>query len=59
MCNQFAARGYVVANTEYRLGWNPYLPTEPERALSGSVGKYGFHPNRYSVFATTYPLAAN
>ena len=34
MCNQFAARGYVVANTEYRLGWNPYLPTEPERAAS-------------------------
>ena len=34
MCNQFAARGYVVANTEYRLGWNPFLPTEPERAAS-------------------------
>ena len=34
MCNQFAARGYVVANTEYRLGWNPYLPTEPQRAAS-------------------------
>jgi hypothetical protein len=33
-CNNFAARGYVVANTEYRLGWNPYLPTEPERASS-------------------------
>ena len=34
MCNQFAARGYVVANTDYRLGWNPFLPTEPERAAS-------------------------
>ena len=34
MCNQFAARGYVVANTDYRLGWNPFLPTEPEGAAS-------------------------
>ena len=33
-CNQYAARGYVVANTEYRAGWNPALPTEPERAAS-------------------------
>ena len=33
-CNQFAARGYVVANTEYRLGWNPALPTEAERGAS-------------------------
>ena len=24
----------MVANLEYRLGWNPYLPTEPERASS-------------------------
>ncbi len=34
MCQQFAARGYVVANTDYRMGWNPFLPTEPERAAS-------------------------
>jgi hypothetical protein len=33
-CNQFAARGYVVANTDYRLGWNPALPTENERGAS-------------------------
>jgi acetyl esterase/lipase len=33
-CNQYAARGYVVANTDYRLGWNPALPTEAERASS-------------------------
>ena len=33
-CAQYAHRGYVVANTDYRLGWNPYLPTEPERAAS-------------------------
>ena len=33
-CNQYAARGYVVANTDYRAGWNPQLPTEPERAAS-------------------------
>ncbi len=23
ICNQFARRGYVVANMDYRLGWNP------------------------------------
>ena len=34
MCQQFAARGYVVANTDYRLGWNPALPTEAERGAS-------------------------
>ena len=33
-CNQYAARGYVVANTDYRLGWNPALPTEAERGAS-------------------------
>ena len=33
-CNEYAKRGYVVANTDYRLGWNPALPTEPERASS-------------------------
>ena len=25
MCQQFAARGYVVANTTYRMGWNPFF----------------------------------
>ena len=34
MCQQFAARGYVVANTDYRMGWNIFLPTEPQRAAS-------------------------
>ena len=24
-CNQYAARGYVVANTDYRAGWNPCI----------------------------------
>lgn len=33
-CRNYAVRGYAVANLEYRLGWNPYLPTEPERAAS-------------------------
>jgi hypothetical protein len=33
-CNQYAARGYVVENTDYRLGWNPALPTEAERGAS-------------------------
>ena len=33
-CTNYAARGYVVANTEYRLGWNPILPTENERSAS-------------------------
>ena len=34
MCNEYAKRGYVVANLEYRLGWDPALPTEAERATS-------------------------
>ena len=33
-CMEYAKRGYVVANTDYRYGWNPLLPTEPERATS-------------------------
>jgi len=33
-CMEYAKRGYVVANTDYRYGWNPALPTEPERATS-------------------------
>ena len=33
-CKSYAARGYVVANTDYRFGWNPALPTEPQRAAS-------------------------
>jgi len=33
-CNSYAARGYVVANTDYRFGWNPALPTEAERGAS-------------------------
>jgi len=33
-CMEYAKRGYVVANTDYRYGWNPRLPTEPERATS-------------------------
>ena len=34
LCEEYAKRGYVVANLEYRLGWDPYLPTEAERATS-------------------------
>jgi hypothetical protein len=34
LCMEYAKRGYVVANTDYRFGWNPQLPTEPERASS-------------------------
>ena len=33
-CKSYAARGYVVANTDYRFGWSPTLPTEPQRASS-------------------------
>ena len=34
ICKSFAKRGYVVANLEYRLGWNPAAPTQAERAAS-------------------------
>jgi hypothetical protein len=34
ICKSFAKRGYVVANLEYRRGWNPTAPTQAERAAS-------------------------
>jgi hypothetical protein len=34
MCISYAKRGYVVANVEYRLGWNPAAETQSERAAS-------------------------
>ena len=34
ICKSYAKRGYVVANLEYRLGWNPYALTQAERAAS-------------------------
>jgi hypothetical protein len=34
ICQSFARRGYVVANLEYRLGWNPQAPTQADRAAS-------------------------
>ena len=33
ICRQLARRGYVAASCDYRLGWNPQAPTQPERAL--------------------------
>jgi hypothetical protein len=34
ICSRFARMGYVVASCDYRLGWNPYATTQPERAYS-------------------------
>lgn len=34
MCQSYAKRGYVAANVEYRLGWNPAAQTQSERAAS-------------------------
>ena len=34
ICKSYAKRGYVVANLEYRLGWNPAAATQAERAAS-------------------------
>jgi hypothetical protein len=34
ICQSYAKRGYVVANLEYRLGWNPLAPTQADRAAS-------------------------
>lgn len=31
ICSRFARMGYVVASCDYRLGWNPLAPTQPER----------------------------
>ncbi len=40
ICEDYAKRGYVVANIEYRLGWNPTLPTQTERAASLMIAVY-------------------
>lgn len=34
ICQSYARRGYVVANLEYRLGWNPGAATPAERGAS-------------------------
>ena len=40
ICEDYAKRGYVVANIEYRLGWNPTLPTQTQRAASLMIAVY-------------------
>ena len=39
-CEGYAKRGYVVANIDYRLGWNPMLLTQEERAASLMTAVY-------------------
>ncbi|HIF14781.1 MAG TPA: T9SS type A sorting domain-containing protein [Bacteroidetes bacterium] len=39
-CEAYAKRGYVVANIDYRLGWNPLLTTQEERAASLMTAVY-------------------
>ena len=34
ICESYAKRGYVVANIEYRLGWNPGAATQAEKGAS-------------------------
>jgi poly(3-hydroxybutyrate) depolymerase len=34
ICSRFARMGYVVASCDYRLGWNPIAPTQPERSYT-------------------------
>ena len=34
MCETWARKGYVVANIDYRLGWNPAAPDELDRKES-------------------------
>lgn len=34
ICQSYAKRGYVVANLEYRLGWNPAAATQAEKGAS-------------------------
>jgi hypothetical protein len=40
MCNDFAKRGYTVANLEYRLGWNGGTGTLEENSLSLMLAVY-------------------
>ncbi|HYV93473.1 MAG TPA: T9SS type A sorting domain-containing protein [Chitinophagales bacterium] len=37
MCRQFAKRGYVVANIDYRLGWNP-IANDPDSGQAMRTG---------------------
>ena len=34
ICTRLAELGYVVASIDYRLGWNPFGATQPDRAFS-------------------------
>jgi poly(3-hydroxybutyrate) depolymerase len=34
ICTRFARMGYVVASCDYRMGWNPLAPTQPERTFT-------------------------
>ena len=59
MCQQFAARGYVVANTDYRIGWNLFLPSEPERGASLMKAAYrGIQDTKAAIryFRKTYEM---
>lgn len=33
ICTDLARRGFVAASVDYRTGWNPLAPSQPERAL--------------------------
>ena len=33
ICTQLAKRGFVAASVDYRLGWNPFANSQPEKAL--------------------------
>ncbi len=50
ICTQLARRGYVAASCDYRLGWNPLAPTQPERALGLIQAAYrGLQDGRNAV----------
>ena len=34
ICTRYAEMGYVVASIDYRVGWNPFGATQPDRAFS-------------------------
>ena len=38
MCEGYAKRGFVVANIDYRLGWNPYLATSRRKSSKFNDG---------------------
>lgn len=60
ICTEFAKKGYVVANCDYRLGWNPTAATQSERTLQLIQAAYrGVQDSRTAVRYFRKSIAEN